>query len=441
MTKRSVLSCAITLAIAATSSAQAYELYQDDARYLNLDVSAAFGLFHSQRSYAAVNPETKEQSTSWREGYLKYGFSAGQKLVDDSELSAGLAWVSSGTWGNSDAAGLTDGSERHTRIEEGWARWKSGQLISALGENGLDISAGRQFASVGSGFLIHGDPVNMGNQIADGVLDRGGAYYLAPRNNFARTGIIRLGGETGWRGDLMYLKSENKAQAKTALHVANLEHVGAMGTIGATYIKGKDVDKEYADEFQLERKGMKVYSLRGNSSFGVDNLDLSAEYARQKKRSGDTENAWFTQASWTFADTPWQPTATYRYSRFSKGFDPLFYGLSTGFGTWFQGEVAANYAGPFNSNTKVHHVGVTAQPREDLTLGALAFKFNTLDKKQGDLSGSEFDIYAQWDVNQHLSIIPVMGLYKPKKDVSQGGAQLKDNKRNLYSQLLFMTQF
>ena len=319
--------------------------------------------------------------------------------------------------------------------------WKSGNLISALGENGLDISFGRQFVGVGSGFLIYGDPVNMGKGVADGELNRGGAYYLAPRNNFARTAIVRVGGEDGWRGDLMYLKSDNRAQAKTTLHVANLEHISDQGTVGLTYIKGHDVDENYADETQLERKGMKVYSLRGNSGFGVENLDISAEYAWQKKRSGDKEKAWFTQASWQFADTPWQPTATYRYSRFSEGFDPLFYGLSTGFGTWFQGEVAANYSGPFNSNTKVHHVGVTAQPRSDLTLGALAFKFNTIDKKHGDLSGNEFDLYAQWDVNDHLSVIPLIGWYKPKKDAAENGAQLKDNKGNFYSQLLFMSQF
>lgn len=440
MHKRSMLSCALISLLTAVN-AGAYELYKDDERYLNADIFAAFGLFHSQKNYAAINPEQKAGSSSWREGYIKYGFSAGQKLFNESELSAGLAWVSSGTWGDGDAAGLTNGKERRTHVEDAWLRWKSGNLAPMLGEDGIDISMGRQFASVGSGFLIYGDPVNMGEGVADGQLNRGGAYYLAPRNNFARTAILRLGGESGWRGDLMYLKSDNRAQAKTALYVANLEHVGETSTLGLTYIKGQDVDKNYADDNQLERKGMKVYSLRGNTSLGIEGLDLAGEYAWQKKRHGDKENAWFAQASWQFNEVAWQPKTTYRYSRFSKGFDPLFYGLSTGFGTWFQGEVAANYAGPFNSNTAVHHIGLTANPREDITIGALAFNFSTLQKKLGDLSGNEIDLYAQWDVNEHLSIIPVVGWYKPKKDVNHGGAQLKNKQTNLYSQLLFMTQF
>ena len=65
-------------------------------------------------------------------------------------------------------------------------------------------------------------------------------------------------------------------------------------------------------------------------------------------------DAWTVEGGWTFADLPWSPTLNYRHARFSadkagtarnEAFDPLFFGLSRGLGTWFQGEVAANYAG------------------------------------------------------------------------------------------------
>lgn len=441
MIKRLTLGSSAAAIILASANMQAHELYKDENRVFNLDVSAMFGFFHSSRSYAAINPDTRNGSKSWREGSIKYGFSGTEKLAQGSGLAAGLSWVSSATWGDGDAARITNGKERRTHIEDAWLGWKSGQLISALGEDGLDISFGRQFASVGSGFLIFGDPVSMGEGIADGALNRGGAYYLAPRNSFGRTAVISLGGAEGLRGDLMYLKSANPAQAKTKLHVANVEHITESSTVGATFIKGHDVDKKYADDFQLQRKGMKAYSLRGNSGFGIENLDLAAEYVWQRKKHATNGKAWYAQASWNFSKIGWQPAMTYRYSRFSENFDPLFYGLSTGFGTWFQGEVAGNYAGPFNSNTKVHHLGATLQPREDVALGALAFRFNTLDKKQGDLSGKELNLYVQWDLNDHLSIIPVTGWYSPKKDALNNGAQLKNRKNNFYSQLLFMTQF
>jgi hypothetical protein len=132
---------------------------------------------------------------------------------------------------------------------------------------------------------------------------------------------------------------------------------------------------------------------------------------------------------------------TYRYSRFSEGYDPLFYGFSRGFGTWFQGEVAGNYAGPFNSNSGVHHVGLRANPLENLSVGVLWFDFDTLDRDRGDFSGRELNLYAEWGLTENLVVMPVVGLYQPKKSAEDGGTQLGNNDRNLYSQLVFAFQF
>lgn len=176
------------------------------------------------------------------------------------------------------------------------------------------------------------------------------------------------------------------------------------------------------------------------AGWGVENLNLAFEYATQDRDSG-RENAWYLEGAWTFADVPWKPTATYRYSRFSEAFDPLFYGFSRGYGTWYQGEVAANYAGPFNSNTAVHHVGLKATPRDDLTLGALFFDFDTLDRDLGNLSGQELDLYLEWTVNEHLIISPLVGLYKPERSASEGGLQLGNDDTNTYLQLTVATFF
>ncbi|MCQ5134626.1 hypothetical protein NE541_16555, partial [Coprococcus eutactus] len=66
---------------------------------------------------------------------------------------------------------------------------------------------------------------NLGKADLGANFDRGGAYYLAARKAFDRTAVLRLGGKQGWRGDLMWLKSDNHYQADTSLAVANLEHV------------------------------------------------------------------------------------------------------------------------------------------------------------------------------------------------------------------------
>lgn len=441
--RRAPLALALATALGAglaATPAQAYELYKQGDTVLNADLEAVFGLMHSEENYELGFGNRSEGSSSWREGYIKYGLSGSQGLGGAGSLYGAVNLLSSGTWGDGDAAGFTEGTERRTAVEDAYLGWRSGDLFPALGENGVDISGGRQKVVIGDGFLINGDSLNFGDVDLGDDFDRGGAYYIAARKAFDQTAVLRLGGDQGWRGDLMWLKSDNRAQAETELGIATLEHVAEPGTLGLTYIRGLDVNERYASPFQAERDDLDTVSLRGAGGLGVDNLNLAFEYASQDKDSG-REDAWYLEGSWTFADVPWAPTATYRYSRFSEAFDPLFYGFNRGYGTWFQGEVAANYAGPFNSNTQVHHVGLKATPLESLTVGALYFDFDTLDTDLGNLGGRELDLYAEWMVNDHLMISPVLGFYQPERSAETGGTQLGGDGTNVYSQLMFVTFF
>ena len=430
----------LALLVGATAQAGAYELYADDDTHLNADLEAVFGLFHSQENYA-ITGSKREGSSSWREGYAKYGISFDQGLAGAGTSYGAFNLLSSGTWGDGDAAGFTDGSERTTKIEDAYLGWRSGQLFEAMGEDGVDVSFGRQNIMIGDGFLINGDALNLGKGLADGEFNRGGAYWLAARKAFDQTAVLRLGGKDGLRGDLMWLKSDNRAQAKSELWVGNLEHVSEAGTLGLTAIDIRDIDEEFASPFQAERDGMKTYSVRGQGNAGVENLFLSGEYAWQDKKDVDDENAWYLEAGWTFADVAWSPNVSYRYSRYSEGFDPLFTGFSRGYGTWFQGEVASNYAGPFNTNTQIHHVAFKVTPLENLSLGALWFDFSTLDRDLGNTDGRELDLYAEWAVSDHLIVMPVVGLYQPDRSADEGGTQIGSDDSNLYSQLVFVSMF
>ncbi|QXI41253.1 alginate export family protein [Pseudomonas wayambapalatensis] len=436
---RHPLVCTLALLLAAPLT-QAHELYNQDGTVLNANLEALFGIFHGDESFNQAG-NRKPGSSNWREGYVKYGLSASQTLADSGSLYGAFSLLSSATWGDGDVAGLTLGDERRTAIEDAYLGWRSGTLFPLLGEDGIDISGGRQVVTLGDGFLIQGDPVNLGKVDLGANFNRGGAYYLAARKAFDRTAVLRLGGSQGWRGDLMWLKSDNHYQADSAMAVANLEHVGDAGTLGLSWIHGLDVDRRYAQIMGLEhRDGMDTVSLRGRGNLGVQDLEVAGEYVTQDQR-GTRENAWYLEGSWTFSQLPWTPTATYRYSRFSKDFDPLFYGLSRGYGTWFQGEVAANYAGPFNTNTQVQHVGLKAKPRDNLTLGALYFDFDTLDTDQGNVGGRELDLYVEWMVNDHLLISPVLGFYKPERSADSGGMQLGSRDTGTYLQLVIGTFF
>ncbi|MCY1397299.1 hypothetical protein D9M71_123000 [compost metagenome] len=430
----------LALLIGAATQAGAYELYADDDSHLDAKVEAVFGLFHSEENYA-LSGRLSEGSSSWREGYIKYGLSFDQGLAGVGSAYGAFGLLSSGTWGEGDAAGFSDGSERTTKIEDASLGWRSGKLFDALGEDGIDLSFGRQNIVVGDGFLIDGDALNLGKGVADGEFNRGGGYYLAARKNFDQTAVLRIGGKEGWRSDLMWIKSDNRAQAKSEMAVATLEHVAEAGTVGLTYIDVTDVDEEFASPIQLERDGMKTYSLRATGNAGVENLFLSGEYANQEKRNADNEDAWYLEAGWTFADVAWKPNVSYRYSRFSEAFDPLFYGFSRGYGTWFQGEVAGNYAGPFNSNSRIQNVSFKVSPLENLNIGLLLFDFDTIDRNLGNTDGHEIDLYAEWGVTENIMIMPVIGLYQPDKSFEEGGTQLGNSDKNLYSQLVFATSF
>lgn len=159
----------------------AQELYSDAERHLNANVEAVFGVFHSEESYAVARDQPG--STSWREGYVKYGLSGDQRLGSAGSLYGAFALLSSGTWGDGDAAGFSDGSERTTKIEDAYLGWKSGNLVPLLGEDGIDLSFGKQMVAVGDGFLIQGDSLNVGHGLANGEFNRGGAYYLAARKS------------------------------------------------------------------------------------------------------------------------------------------------------------------------------------------------------------------------------------------------------------------
>ncbi|MNZ06956.1 hypothetical protein D3C78_237210 [compost metagenome] len=412
------------------STAGAYELYAEGDTKLNFDLTAMYAWLTSQESYFG-----KEGRSTWQEGYAKYVLSGQTGLGNAGSLYGGIGGLSSATWGNGDAGFNSSGNEDETAWEAAYLGWKSGDLLPLLGTDGLDISAGRQNMTIGDGFVLKNDALNLGDTFGDDF-DRGGAYYLAARQAFAKTAIVRLGGEKGLRADVAWLESDNAAQSEMELALANIEHVSDAGTLAFMHLRGLDVNEQRAlMPSHLERDGLKLYSLRGTTSAGVENLFLSAEYVIEDKDSSAA--AGYAEVGYTLADLPWGPTITYRYSRFSKDYDPLFFGFSRGYGTWFQGEVAGNYASPFNSNTQVHHVGIKASPSETLTVGALYFDFDTLDTELGDTSARELDFFLEWMPTPNYYISPTIGLFDPKRSLAEGGTQTADDKLSTYAQVTF----
>lgn len=399
---------------------------------ININLQAVYAAFHSERGYDQFG-NTEDKTYDWQEGYLKYGVELAPKSFDQGGVYAELSAVTTATWGDGDAAGFTMGDESETDIEDAYLGYRHDGVMLGGQTWSFDVSTGRQAIQLGDGFLVASDAVNFGSGLGEDF-NRGGAYYLAGRQAFDKTFLLKAS-NTSWQAQLGWLESDNRAQANTELGIMALQHGHDTGLVEFTYLAGLGVDETFASPAQLERDGMDTYSLRFEETLGQENISLQGEYVYQTKNTN--ENAWYLEPSYTFSEVPWQPKFTLRYSRFSEGWDPLFYGFTRGFGTWFQGEVAANYAGPFNSNTDVWHLGATIQPKDTLSLGALFFDFNTLDSKdQPDMSGQEVNLYAEWFPNEHMFVMPVLGWYQPDSSVSEGGVQLGSDDANAYAQLM-----
>ncbi|EAR61194.1 alginate export family protein [Neptuniibacter caesariensis] len=429
-------SLAGAILLAGSMQAGAAEIYNQDGKTLEFNVEGMAGIFSTDENYKGTSG-----GEDWQEAYLKGDLVGRSTIANGSSLYGGLGVIGLGTWGDGDAAGYTDGEERELKIENAFVGWQSSDGL-------LDFSFGRQQFTLGDGFLIAGDAISLGN-ISGVDVDRGGAYYLAGQKSFENTAILKIDPEGAFRSDLFWLQSDNPYHQDTELAGINLELVDEeKGTLGLSYMTVLDVEQNTGLSAWNQRDGMDVVSLRGQGNLGVDNLFLSFEYVDES--GGDTAtkidaNAWYVEAGWTFADLPWSPTLNYRHAEFSgdsnatantnEAFDPLFFGFTRGFGTWFQGEVASNYAGPANTGNTVDRIELMVQPREDLTVGLQYWDFGK-DADASDLSGTEVDLFALWSINDNWVFSPMVGVYNP--DGSNVIANQGNDNTNLYLQGVLM---
>ncbi|WP_432474494.1 alginate export family protein [Amphritea sp. HPY] len=428
---------ALAGAMLMAGSLQAAPIYEQDGKTVEFNIEAMAGVFSTDENYTGV-----DGGNDWQEAYIK-GDLIGRNAMSNGTVYGGLGVIGLGTRGDGDAAGLTSGNESEFKIENAFVGWQSSDGL-------FDLSLGRQQFMLGDGFIIAGDAISLG-EISGVDVDRGGAYYLAGQKSFDKTAVLKIDPQGALRGDLFWLQSDNPYHQDTELGGVNIELVDdAKGTLGLSYMKILDVDKGTGFGAWDQRDGMGVVSLRGQGSMGVENLFLSFEYVDES--GGDTAvkndaDAWYVEAGWTFADLPWSPNLNYRHAEFSgddsstadnEAFDPLFFGFTRGFGTWFQGEVASNYAGPANSGNDVDRIELMLQPREDLTVGLQYWDFGK-NADAADLSGSEIDLYALWSINDNWIFSPMLGYYKP--DGADVVANQGNDDANLYLQGVMMYFF
>ena len=416
----------LALQYAGSAPARAIELVERNGLTVGLALELGAGYFHTANTSFGVGRIDLDSGETtgdaqWVEGYIEPRLELAYETDHAGTLYGAVSAISAITRGDGDAGGFTTGDEEDTDLEYLYAGWRSGTLFAdALGEDALDLSVGAQDFQIGDGFLIW-----------DGDFDTGrdAAYWLQPRSAFDRAGLVRLNTEPVG-GQIFYLRGDDD-QGHAELAGANAEYLSDFGTLGATYFQIFDVDAVF--DAEVPREGMQVISLRAGELHwpGFEDLALNAELAKQFGDGEDAEfdaEAFYIEPAYTFSWLPWSPTLAYRFAYFSgdpdpadedrKDFDPLFYGLSRGWGTWFQGEIVGEYL-LFNGNQVNHMIHLSAQPAESVVIGALYFHFDLAEKDYFGTPVSdkdfadEINFYADWTVNDNLLLGAVYGAAWP----------------------------
>ena len=361
---------------------------------------------------------------AWGEGYFEpslsatYGPEGGFNLFG--AVSAILPAV---TAGDGDAGGFTDGNDADAGIEKGYLGFRI--PIEGLGENPwtLEVSGGKQDVQIGDGWLFW-----------DGNFDSGDdtAFWLAPRTafNWAATADVS-NGTFGLKPFFVEGDNDNDHARVAGL---DLRFEGDWGKLGALY--GNVFN---ADEQVFVRDGMQMVSLRalGIAIPGIEGLSVSGEATKQfgDKNGNDFDGTgYYGQADYTLAELPWSPTLTYRYAWFSgdgdvtdsriDGFDPLFYGFSSGWGTWFQGEIVGEYL-LFNSNQRNHMVKLALAPMESLGVGVIYYRFSLDENNYFGTPVSdrhfadEVNFFADWTISDNVFLSGVASVAVPGSGAKQ----------------------
>jgi hypothetical protein len=440
---------ALGASLAMTLPAQAQvNIFDQDG--LTIDVGATAAVYHNMQQNiwfgAGRDPfntsgritntsvrDPSETDMAWQEAYVNPAAYLNYDMGEDGSIYGEFALVAGLTTQEGDPAGFTPSSPTDIDGEKYFLGWRSG---TALGdENMLDVSFGMQPFKVGRQFIFGRGKYSAG---ADAL------YWLSPRYSFHRAGIVRLN-TMPVRADLFWLKTDHNPFVRNTQHAGiNLEvldETTGFGTVAVMYDRILDVDGNPAFVANPNhRDDLNIYNVRydGNPLESMPNWHFSTEFAWQQSSpdgisvfTGSPKpdvdaNAWYAEVGYSFAEMTWTPNITYRFNHYSgddpnssedEAYDALHYGFE-GWGTWYHGEVVGEYA-IFNTNVDVNMVKITANPYDNLTLGAMWFNFQ-LDEPGDPFFGTtdedyanEFDVTADWIVNDNMSISAVYGVAFP----------------------------
>lgn len=410
-------------------------LYESDRSLLKFILNAGVGLFsdtnpwfNNSQDFVAGNYQPKGTIT-WPEFYIEPGVGGITQIGNAPIYTYGaVSYLESGTL-------APDIFRADTRFYGDIEKLYGGFLIAQKGfPVSFNFSIGRQNFQLNRNFLF-GQVLGSAN-----ALERG-ASFLNARTAYdnAILGNLRVG---NFLLQGFYLNPDELPVAET-----NSRFLGVNARyndnenleLALAYITVPESDTIYVlpNGQQETRKGLQVINPRIflSSLFDVPGLWLESEYAYEWNRNFSMNaQAGYISVGYTFLNTPWRPSITYRFAGFSgdnpdtksyERFDSLRGG---GLGDWLQG---INLAKVYNNgNVLSHRVEFKVNPNNKLQLSLDYFylftdQLNNLGGRpvfsnlESRSIGQEFLLTTRWSVSNNLFLLGIGSIAFPADAINQ----------------------
>lgn len=386
--------------------------------------------------------------SDWVEAYLHYGVYGMTPLSDSLYVYGGLSAITSASAGQEL---FTNETRSYTAVEDAYIGIVGGETADTGNRLAYNLSIGRKKFELANAFLIA--------NTAQNGMDR-----AALQSNARWAADMLALGQVVWNNtkfEAFYVDPNELPVLDTNTRIAgiNLETVTSKGWMfGASWLTVPESTQTYfapTGSTLGTREGLNLWDARFSYTPNAPNVSgpfMSAEMAQQTNQNFPMDaRAAFAEVGYSFADTQWTPSVSYRIAYFSgddpetvayERWDPL---LSGGNGEqWVQG--INHFKVVQDSNVIAHRIQARLKvaPKVELVPQLWAFYADSLNNIGGNPAltflqdkeyGYEANITAKWYASKNLYVHGDIAYTVPGDGVQ---AALNGNAMDWFSAMLFV---
>lgn len=364
----------------------------------------------------AVGTPAGRGFTGWLETYVNAGLSGITPVTDNLYVYGAASVMATASAGREL---FTDERRSHLAVEDAYAGFIVGETTAEGNRYGLNVSAGRQRFQLANGFLIANTAGNGGERGALQANARWAADMTVQAQLFWNDNKLE-----GFFVDPDELPI---VDSRTQIAGVNLELKPAPGLmLGGSWLT---VPRSTAGYFSPigqagTREGLELWDVRftwAPAAPGTSGPFFGGEFAQQTNRNfAMRARAGFGEAGWSFPQSPWGPSFSYRFSYFSgddpttgrfERWDPL---LSGGNGEqWVQGVNMFKVVQDANSVAHRFQARIRPGRKVELVSQFWVFRADSLSNIGGNPAlqvlttkdyGQEVNLTAKWFASRNLYV-------------------------------------